>query len=364
MTDFGFNLFDEDFDRYVIGFTENHFIPADTNSPTPSDHTVGYNTVALDYAERSNRCERRNLLDHSCNLDKQRKLSVNKIHTDILHLVFELSERRKVATPFLSKSAMEVRRLDSRLSDVSDTSIKTASSLPLIEVQHLPPMIQTAHSHTSINNDYFGLPDVVGILKESGRHSKTSKKDKKSGRRKKDKSAANRQNEDEPKTLENAEMQTSKQINDEKSPLEENINDKNKDKENENKNIDSRNVTFTTESTKKGDIVDINEGGEQPEVLEVINVWSAMNSKIKEAEAIARMKGDSFHAYKGRYYNDVNRVNVRKMSFCQSSYQERADRERMNNIRRRHSSQAKIGPLDFNKLRRQITMGRSTTLYC
>lgn len=361
MTDFDYKLFDVAFDRYVIGFTENHFIPVDTNSPTPSDHTVGYNTVALDYAERSNRCERRNFLDHSCSLDKQRKLSVNKIHTDILHLAFELSERRKVTTPCLSKSVMEVRRLDSRLSDVSDISIKTASSLPLIEVQHLPPLIQTAHSHPSINNDFFRLPDVVGILKESGRDTETSKQGKKSGRRRNNKRTTTGQDTNEPHMRVDVTIQTFKHIKEQKSRLERTINDIDKEKDGARKEHDSRNVTFTTEPNEKGDIIDINDGCEQPEVLGDIDICSAMDDKLKDAEAIARKEGDSLYAYKGRYHHDD--VNLRKMSFCQSSYQERADRERMNNIRRRHSSDAKLGPLDFNRLRRQLTNGRSSKLF-
>lgn len=355
-----FSLLDEEFDRYVIGFTENHFIPSDTNSPTPSDHTPGHNSFALDFAKRSNRGELKIFLDHSFHLDKKKRQSVSKIHHSILDLMFELSERRKIATPLLSKSAMELHRSDSRFSDVSNASMKTVSSLPLIEVQQLPPIIQPNRSMPSFSDDFFGLPVAEGLSGDKRKQEKAKKERNKDKLRKGN--VKNQRQDSYVLKRENSQL-TLKKTNEENARSKENPDENNNLDETETKDNDSKNVRFTiggagikTEDDRKS--------CSHKDTIECEDKWKAIDEKIKEVDEIVKKKGDSFNEYKGRYFSFENESAVRKMSFCQSSYKERAERERMNNIRRRHSSQTNVGPLDFNKLRRQLTSGRSRTMLC
>lgn len=356
-----FSLLDEDFDRYVIGFTENHFIPSDTNSPTPSDHTPGHNSFALDFAERSNRGELKIFLDHSFHLDKKKRQSVSKIHNNILDLMFELSERRKIVTPLLSKSAMELHRSDSRFSDISNASIKTVSSLPLIEVQQLPPIIQPNRSMPSFSDDLFGLPVVEGVPGDKRKQKKKAKKERNKDKLRK--GNAESQSQDPPVLKHENLQQTLKKTSEERARPKENPDENNNLNETETKDYDLKNVRFTIGDARIK-TEDDTKSCSHKDATKSEDKWKVIDEKIKEADEIVKKKGDSFNEYKGRYFSFENESAVRKMSFCQSSYKERTERERMNNIRRRHSSQTNVGPLDFNKLRRQLTSGRSRTMLC
>lgn len=351
---------DEEFERYVIGFTENHFIPSDVFSPTPSDHAIGFNTFALDFAEKSNRGELKIFQDHSVHLDKQKRHSVSKIHTNILDLMSELSERRKVGTPLLSKSAMELYRPDSRSSNVSDVSWKSSSSLPMIEVQQLPPLMRSNRSLPAIRYDENGLPDIVlpkdnfSVKKKRFREKHIVK------RRNKDKSIAKQQEPEGVTKFETVVREVMKRNEGKKNNKEKENPDENKtNNKNETNEHDSRNVRFEIGTNTLNERVMTTEN-ETEMSSEKSNKWKTMYEKLRNAMNVAKDKGYSFNAYKGRYYSSDGKA--RKMSYCQSSYQERAERERMQNIRRRHSSQTNVGPIDFNKLRRQLTYGKSKTM--
>ena len=87
-------------ETYTIGFTENQYNSMDDEylSPSPTDHLLGYNSPALDYAERTNKGAENIFLDRSLSIDKERHRSVGKINNGILEIVFEFSQR-KVAEP-------------------------------------------------------------------------------------------------------------------------------------------------------------------------------------------------------------------------------------------------------------------------
>jgi hypothetical protein len=354
---------DEEFERYVIGFTENHFIPSGAFSPTPSDHAIGYNTFALGFAEKSNRGESKIFQDHSVHLDRQKRHSVSKIHTSILDLMSELSERRKVATPLLSKSAMELYRPDSTTSNLSDSSFKSSSSLPMIEVQQLPPLMRSASSFPALASGDYGLPDIDGHQNDSinAKKKKNHKNKSKNQRNRYTSSATKQQNSQGPTKLETVVTELIKK-NKEKtvSKDKDNADEKKANGKTETNENDSRNVRF-----KIGDD-NLEQGAssqetEHAEKSEQPNKWKIIYEKLRDAMIQVKERGDSFNAYRGRYFSSDSKA--RKMSFCQSSYKERAERERMQNIRRRHSSQTNVGPIDFNKLRRQLTIGKSKTMY-
>ncbi|KAL4233362.1 hypothetical protein ACF0H5_008044 [Mactra antiquata] len=321
------NVFDY---KYVIGFTENQYSQNDEHlSPTPSDHHIGYTSLALDYAERSNRGEHRNFMDHSFHLDKKKRYSVGKIHNSILDLMFEQTERIKSVTPCLSKSAMELYRSDSVLSHTSDVSGKTSSSLPLIEVQQLPPMASQDHLKDSFHSHdlFFGLPGLKDFENKN-------KKTMKSGNAGSNQKRVQEEHKFERNWTSDQTHKTIKESSNVTASTKGNTGVRTKlymectGKENKHKK-----VNFSRENTH----------------IDIGRTFANVNSKTKNISNVVVMNTDA---------RRKNKCNLqRKLSFCQSSYHERAERERMNNVRRRHASQTKLGPLDFNKLKRQLSIG-------
>lgn len=352
----------ENYDRYTIGFTEIQFIPSDTCSPTPSDHAIGYNSQALGHAERFNKGAENMFLDQSINLDKQRSKSVSKIHNNILDLVFELTERRKSTTPLLNKSLTgELPRVESRLSAVSSDSSTASSCMSLIEVQQLPHLQQSRYSFPDIDHESIGLPDINAHQAKKSKQNKIRKN-----------SIINENLNNSAISRERRLLQTSVDA------WKKTVKAKTKgnkalqsEKQSHNNTTIHRNDTDTKFSqhfkdvdfstSKNSNREDI--GSKRNAPSDYLSQWHSITTRLIEAQKLARENRHAFNEYRGRYLTPSSK-NTLKMSFCQSSYNERAERERVKNISRRHASQVKVGPLDFNKLKRQITLERSkTTLF-
>lgn len=336
---------------YTIGFTENHFQVTDSPAVKQTDQNRVYSSPALDYAERYNRGKAKHFHDHTCHLDKQRTRCVSKIHHDILNLMFELSERRKSAVPFnRSTTALtiaDLRRAASRASTTSSESDVTSSSAPVIHVQQLPPLGRPGRiSPSYAGRVRGGGPEIISPC-DKGEPTYAASSFRKTCHTGKRKGVFNKKsNSDDAKvkgsaskTTQVAKVQISDRhsaccVHEDKSNLTKQWNKTHKTKE---MNSGAHNSQQThTNLLKEKTVVT------KPRFREQNKSGMVQNNKPKY-----------FYGFRNTC------TSVVKRKFCASPYQERAERERIYNIRRWHVSQTNTGPLDFNKLRRQLVARRS-----
>ena len=302
---------------YVIGFTENQYYPTTHGSPTPGEPR--HSTLARGYAERCNKGAEKILSGASEVLERRRRKSVTKIHTDMLDLVYELSERRKATSP-APKFRRDLQMIESRLSMYSpplscSSRSSSSNSLPIIEVQQLPPLFQANISLPAINPEVNKYQFRSTLRKDKSKStfptfSKVSKTINK------------------PKNLTAADRAQREMI-------------KTKQKENPD------NAFIETEKT---DFFKSNEIRPKP-ILKRRNAGLTFLENLNSNRFVGKYARTNYNMPKGKHLRD--------MSYCQSSYKERAERDRIDNVMRRYSSKTNAGPLDFTKLQRQIERSKT-----
>ena len=327
---------------YVIGFTENQYFPSTRGSPIPGEPRYASQAKGYAYADRCNKGAEKILSGASEKLERSRRKSVTKIHTDMLDLRYELTERRKTTSPgpkfrsdfqqmdsrlsMFSPGARfrpEFLQMDSRLSMFSpvmseDSRSSSSNSLPIIEVQQLPPLSQARFNNIpSVNPEAFRdqyrstlrrpkYPRLTfpNVSKENAKHGKKSdkfSKAKKAGNTDLKHHFANNN-------------QTGKSKAD---------------------------VTKTDANTRQ-------------------DVKAKSKPALKRRNAGLRLVEHLDTIY-GKY---ARRLPLREktklhLTYCQCSYDERAEKDRIDNVMRRYSSKTNSGPLDFTKLQRQIDRSKT-----
>ena len=298
---------------YVIGFTENQYYPSTHGSPTPGEPR--HPSVSRGYAERCNKGAENMLSGASEVLERRRRKSVTKIHTDILDLMYELSERRKVNSP-TPRYRPDLHAIESRISMYSpplscSSRSSSSQSLPIIEVQQLPPLSQASVSLPAIN------PEAT-----KHQYRSTLRKDK----------------------SKLAFPTVSKQ------------------------------VSVTIKKPKTSVIKDIRSCRETIKANKYPNYDNNFTvnekiDKITKTKPILRRRNAGLtilqninpHRFVGKYARTSasKNKNIANMSYCQCSYSERAEKDRIENVMRRYSSKTNAGPLDFTKLQRQIERSKT-----
>ena len=294
---------------YVIGFTENKYYPAKHGSPTPGESR--HSSLARGRAERCNKGAEKILSGASQDLERQRRKSVTKIHTDILDLMYELSERRKASSP-VPRFRSEFQSIESRLSMLSpplshSSRSSSSNSLPIIEVQQLPPLSHPTFTLPSINPEAHN-----NQFRSTLKRNKCTK--------------LPRVNKDEQRKFSNPISAVS------------------------NSNTVSRETIKVTDHIDKGTAS--NEKRDK-QIQKPKPILKRRNAGLQLLEKV--------NSYVGRYSRKVpskekNKINL---SYCQCSYGERREKGRIDNVMRRYSSKTKAGPLDFTKLQRQIERSKT-----
>ena len=304
---------------YVIGFTENQYFPSARGSPTPGE--AKYASQARGYAERCNKGAEKILSGASEVLERRRRKSVTKIHTDMLDLMYELTERRKTTSPG-PKFRPDFQRIDSRLSVFSpvmseDSRSSSSSSLPIIEVQQLPPLSQAKFSFPAINPEAQRQP-----------YRSTLKRNK------------------YPRlTFPNVTKQNNKYG---KKPEKFVRTDRGKTSE----------LKLTPASSFQAG--KYNSEGTQTDLNKQQDITVKQNPVLKRRNAGLKLVEHLDTIY-GKYSRKIPLREKTKLhlTYCQCSYDERAEKGRIDNVMRRYSSKTKSGPLDFTKLQRQIDRSKT-----
>lgn len=332
---------------YTIGFTENHFHVTDSPAVTQNDQNRVYSSSAIDYAERYNRGKAKHFHDHTCHLDKQRTRCVSKIHHDILNLMFELSERRKSAVPFnRSTTALtiaDLRRASSRASSTSSDSDVTSSSAPVIHVQQLPPLGRPGRLSPSYTGRVIGgLPEIVSPC-EKGEPAYAASSVRETCYTGKRIGVSSKKSSSEEAKIKGSYSKTNRvtkvQLTDRHSACCAHEVDKS---------------ILTKQWNKKHKTKEMNSGAHNGQQTHTnLNEEKTVVTKSRFRE---HNKSNIVQNNKPKYFYGFRNKStpVAKKRFCVSPHQERAERERIYNIRRWHVSQTNTGPLDFNKLRRQL----------
>ena len=343
------DFFSEDFiefEKYIIGFTENQYSKPKEQSTSPVDQPSRHPSLSRNYAERSNKAAENMFQDLSNILDRQKTKYVSKINVNRLDLVFELTERRKNSNQSQrTMNSDSFSRNDSRMSACSvecDTMAPVLpSTFPAILVQQLPPLSQPTNTLLCLPDIHIKPASVVKKPKKKKETIKGNNLDRNpesfiskipklvhisnDGRRKL--SQKNREINDDRVKPDNVKKT-------ERVPDSEHCEDPSQDQIQKNNNKGAKFVKWQNLTDK---IIDSIKDTKDP-LLDKL-VYRRQRSMSKSLEG-----------------------HLLRSSFCQSSYQERADKQRAFNIRKRHSLQTKTGPLDFNKLRRQIEFSRSRTM--
>lgn len=328
-------VFVSDVDRFTIGFTEIQFQASDEIclNHRNSEQKRVYSSSALHYAERSNRGKTKNLLDTSCHLDQESRRSVSKIRKNILGLVFELTDRRKSLTPLFR--VQTAREATPRSSVSSVESLGSSLSSTIITVQQLPPRDRPCRFDSVTPVQLLNADDRLNKLNNTARVKIAVPQ----------------------KPKENA---FGKHKENEKERDERNTEIKQYQKNRFLKSTDSK-------SSKRGHKqvynnvlapakIDLNAAAKH-------NVQEMKNKPVGNSEPgihnSDRDVKETHHHFVRYCFKNRTVAPRRRLLYCQSSYSERSENERMNNVRRWHLSQTNTGPLDFNKLKRQLTVGGS-----
>ena len=297
---------------YVIGFTENQYFPSARGSPTPGEPRYASN--AKGYADRCNKGAEKILSGASEKLEIRRRKSVTKIHTDMLDLRYELSERRKTTSPG-PKFRPDLQQIDSRLSMFSplfseDSRSSSSNSLPIIEVQQLPPLSQARFNIPSMNTEAY---------REQYR--------------------SNLKRQKYPRfTFPNVPKENSKygKKSDKLSKM---------NKVDELKRTTAGNILF---GKNKSDVTKPDRNMQRDTKVKSKPALKRRNAGLKLVEHLDTVYGKYSRRIPLREKTKLH------LTYCQCSYDERAEKGRIDNVMRRYSSKTNSGPLDFTKLQRQI----------
>lgn len=302
---------------YVIGFTENQYFPSARGSPTPGD--ARYASQAKDYADRCNKGAEKILSGASEKLERRRRKSVTKINTDMLDLRYELTERRKTTSPG-PKLRPDFQQIDSRLSMFSpvyseESRSSSSNSLPIIEVQQLPPLSQARFNIPSLNPEAYReqyrsnlkrqkYPRLTfpNVPKENNKYGKKSEKFSKPNK---------------------------------------------------------------GDELKRTTVGNIQFGKIKSDVAKT-DTYQKQDTKAKSKPALKRRHAglklvEHLDSVYGKYSRRIPLREKTKLhlTYCQCSYDERAEKGRIDNVMRRYSSKTNSGPLDFTKLQRQIDRSKT-----
>ena len=364
------SLVEEDLDRYTIGFTENTYqagLEPEICSPTPHDPSRGFTSPSMNHAGRHNRGAERHFLDRSTLIERKRSQSVTKINSSMLDLVFELTERRKSCTPQQSP-----RNINSSSQPTSPRTYNTPSPTSLASplgktLTHAPTngvnqCLNRINSQIRSFDNSFSIrhpTQLSPLLQNMNLEKETGKK--------------------LSSTWSGSQFAPSKSV---PPNTQTRFKDANRSKgvqgtrlssDDDSKGLSSTwsgghfvdhkrqnvsNDSSSSERLKFSDVVDLITDRKRSKGFDSDDDWDENKVSFKSVvnRLISQGRRKSMPEQKL-----LNRPKM-KLFYCQCSYKERSEKGRMDNIRRRHASQANTGPLDFNKLRRQVTGSRCNTV--
>ena len=340
-------VFYSDVDRFTIGFTEIQYQASrELVHHQNSEEKRVYSSPALHYAARSNCGESKTLQDQSGHIEKQRGRSVSKIQNDMLGLVFELSERKRASPTLPRPQTVPDFHADTARSSFSSVGSADSALSTIITVQQLPPKGRPC-----------SFPE-----RTSSTVNVTSSKTKKFSLIKNKKESLHEHDNCVLAHLKGKPKSSKVMNNDitgedsDNSQVKVNITNKS---EFENNDVNGCSMNSNTASILKSITLADNASppGKNTEIPRRSQVVFRDLPRRRSTEEKLSNLDQNYIRYR---FQNRSSLPKRRVAFCHGTYIERSERERMDNIRRRHISQTNTGSLDFNKIKKQLIFGGAT----